>query len=136
MQGMRSLFLAALLFPAIAFLGCGGGGNSDEDQINSLLHSYIDYYIKSEPAQMYALLDAGSQQRCSEENFVSFISKARDALGEREFKIEQVVNLVVEGDSASATVIATVDGEEAGSTDNTLVKEDGEWKLKLPSVGC
>jgi hypothetical protein len=136
MQFMRTLFLAALLLPAIALLACGGGGNSDENQVESVIRSYIDYYIKSEPAEMYALLDAGSQERCSEENFVSFISKARDALGDREFKIEQVANLVVEGDSASATVIATVDGEETDSTDNTLVKEDGVWKLELPSVGC
>ncbi len=104
--------------------------------MESVLREYIALYLDSKPADMYALLDSGSQERCSEQNFVSFISSARNALGERQFEITEVRNIVIDGDSASATVVSTVDGESADPTDNELVNEDGVWKLKLPSVGC
>ena len=130
---MSKLWLAALIVPAILLLGCGG---SDEEDVESVLRVYIAHYVDSEPAEMYALLDSASQDRCSEEGFIAFISGARQALGEREFVVEEVRGILIDGDGASAIVASTVEGEPADPTENTLVKEDGGWKLELPSGGC
>ena len=129
------MLITALLVPAILLLACGGAG-SEADRVESVLREYVAHYIASEPAEMYALLDTASQAQCSEENFVAFLSAAREALGEREFAITEIRDLVVDGESASATVVSTVDGEQADPTENTLIKEDGEWRLELPSGSC
>lgn len=135
MRLMQRMLIAALLFPAILLLACGGG-DAEDSKVESVLRDYIDRYIESEPAEMYALLDSASQAQCSEEDFVAFISAAREALGEREFEITEIRNIVIDGDSASATVVSTVDGELSDPTDNTLVEENGDWKLQLPSGSC
>lgn len=118
---------------AFAIVACG---DSDEERVESVLRMYIDHYVDMQPTEMYALLDSDSQERCSEQSFVAFISAAREALADREFVITEVRNLIVDGDSASATVVSTVAGAQADPTQNTLVKEDGEWRLELPSGGC
>jgi hypothetical protein len=132
---MHRLLLAALLAPAILVFACGGA-DSEESKVESVLRDYVERYIDSEPAEMYALLDSASQAQCSEESYIGFISAAREALGEREFEITEIRDVVIDGDSASATVISTVDGEQADPTENTLVKEDGNWRLELPSGSC
>lgn len=135
MRLMHRLLIAALLVPAILLLACGGA-DSEASKVESVLRNFVNLYIASEPAEMYALLDSASQAECSEENFVAFISAAREALGERVFEITEIRDLVVDGESASATVVSTVDGGQAEPTENTLVKEGGEWKLELPSGSC
>lgn len=132
---MHRLLLAALLVPAILLFACGGA-DSEESKVESVLRDYVERYIDSEPAEMYALLDSASRAQCSEESYIGFISAAREALGEREFEITEIRDVVIDGDSASATVISTVDGEQADPTENTLVKEDGNWRLELPSGSC
>lgn len=135
MRLMQRSLIAVLLLPALLLLACSSG-DSEESNVESVLREYIDLYVESKPAEMYALLDAASQAQCTEENFVAFISAAREALGEREFKVTEVRDVLVEGDTASATVVSTVDSEEADPTENTLIKEGGEWKLELPSASC
>jgi hypothetical protein len=134
---MHRLLLAALLVPAILLFACGGA-DSEESKVESVLRDYVERYIDSEPAEMYALLDSASHAQCSEESYIGFISAAREALGEREFEITEIRDVVIDGASASAsaTVISTVDGEQADPTENTLVKEDGNWRLELPSGSC
>jgi hypothetical protein len=134
MRTMRLVLMAALVLTAIVAFGCGG--DSDRDEIESVLRRYIDHYVKSEPEQMYPLLDAASRRNCSEENFAGFISRAREALGEREFKVVRVRDVVINGDTATATVESTVDGEAADPTENTLIKEGSAWRLQLPSTVC
>jgi hypothetical protein len=134
MRLMHRILIAALLVPAVLLFACGGG--SEKSRVESVLRDYIDRYIESKPAEMYALLDSGSQAQCSEEDFVAFISAAREALGEREFKITEIRDTVIDGESASATVVSTVDGEQSDPTENTLVKENGNWRLVLPSGSC
>ena len=131
---MTKLWIAALILPAILLLACGGG--SDEDEVEDVLRTYIAHYVDSEPAEMYLLLDSVSQERCTQESFITFISGAREALGEREFRVEEVRGILIDGEEASAIVASTVDGEPADPTENALVKEEGEWKLVLPSGGC
>jgi hypothetical protein len=134
MQLMPRPLIALLFLPALLLFACGG--DSESDKVESVIRSYIDHYLDSEPAEMYALLDSDSQERCTQDSFVAFISSAREALDDRSFEISEIQNLVIDGDTASATVISTIDGELADPTENDLVKEDGEWKLKLPSIGC
>ncbi len=130
---MQRYLIAGSLLMAFAIVACG---DSDEERVESVLRMYIDHYVDMQPTEMYALLDSDSQERCSEQSFVAFISAAREALADREFVITEVRNLIVDGDSASATVVSTVAGAQADPTQNTLVKEDGEWRLELPSGGC
>jgi hypothetical protein len=131
---MRLLLTAAVLLSAALAAGCGG--DSEADKIESVLRGYITHYVESEPAEMYALLNAGSRGRCSEDDFIAFITRARAALGERDFEVVEVRDIAINGDSATATVHSRIDGEEAEPTENTLLKEDGAWKLELPSPAC
>ena len=131
---MRLLLTAAVLLSAALSAGCGG--DSEAEEIESVLRGYIAHYVDSEPAEMYALLNAGSQGSCSEADFIAFITRARAALGERAFEVVEVRDILIEGDSATATVHSRIDGEEAEPTENTLLKEDGAWKLELPSPAC
>lgn len=134
MLTMRVLLSLALLAAAVLALGCGG--DSDESKIEDVLRSYIDAYVDLQPAEMYALLDSQSQARCTEDDFAAFIGRAREALGEREFEVVEVQDIVVNGDTATARVQSSVDGEATDPTENALLKEDGVWKLELPSQGC
>jgi hypothetical protein len=134
MRLMRQSLVLLLLVPMFLLSGCGG--DSEEDAVEAVLRSYIEHYLDSEPAEMYALLDAVSRRNCSQEDFVAFISRAREALGERQFEIAQIEDIVIIGDTASATVTTTVDGEAADPTQNDLIKEGSDWKLKLPSISC
>jgi hypothetical protein len=132
MQAMRSLLTLPLSLLALLAISCGG---SDEAKIEDVLRGYIDAYVDSQPEEMYDLLDSGSQAECPQENFTAFFTAAREALGEREFKIVAIRDVVIDGDTASATTEVTVDGVAAEPTDNTLFRENGEWKLELPSEG-
>jgi hypothetical protein len=131
---MRILLAATCLIAVLSF-ACGGG-ESEADRVESVIRTYIEHYVDSEPAAMYALLDAASRQKCEEANFVAFISAARLALGQRDFEIIEIHDIVIEGDQASAIVEAEVDGEAADATENTLIKEGSDWKLVLPSTVC
>ena len=71
MPAMRPLLTAAVLLSVALAAGCGG--DSEADKIESVLRGYIAHYVESEPAEMYALLNAGSRARCSEEDFIAFI---------------------------------------------------------------
>jgi len=110
MPTMRPLTTAALLVSA-AFDTGGCGGESDEDEIESVLRGYIAHYIESEPAEMYALLNSASRGRCNEQDFTAFITRTRQALGDREFEVVEVRNIVIDGDTATATVQSRIDGE-------------------------
>lgn len=129
------MLLLGVFLAALVAIACGGG-NSDADDVESVLRAYIGHYVDSEPAEMYALLDSASRESCPEEDFVAFITRTRDALGDRDFEVVEVRDIVIEGDSATATVISNVAGEPADPTENALHRESGDWKLELPSPGC
>ena len=131
---MQRYLLAGWLLASLAIFACGG--DSEEEKVESVLRGYIAHYGDLDPAEMYALIDSGSREQCDEVSFTRFITSVREALGDREFVITEIRNLAVDGDTASATVASTVDGEQADPTQNTLVKEDGEWRLELPTGGC
>jgi len=128
------LWLGILLVPLL-LLSCGGG-NSDESQIKDVLHGYIDAYVDSRPADMYALLDSESKANCSEDNYTEFIKRVREALGDTEFEVLEVSEITIDADTATAVTHTRIGDELAEPTENTLVKEDGVWKLKLPSPSC
>jgi hypothetical protein len=131
---MRLLWLLLAGLTVAVSIGCGG--DSEAENVESVIRTYVSHYIDEEPAEMYALLDSQSQQLCSEERFVAFTGAAREALGEREFEIAAIRDVVVTGEEATATVETRVDGEAAEPTENALIKENGAWRLRLPSVGC
>ena len=126
--------MLALVLPAILFLiACGG---SDTDDVEAAIRNYVDLYVASDYQGMYDQLDSGSQAACAEETFIQIFSLARESLGQRTFEIREIRNIEVEGDVASATVLVAVDDELGDPTQNVLHKEDGEWRLELPSAGC
>jgi hypothetical protein len=134
-HGMAMFFAgcAALLVAACGGDSDGGGGGSDDDQINRLVREFFDGTIKGEGDEAYDLLSAESQGDCSRQDFIEQSELAQelfDAIGS-EVKVNRVYDIKISGDTATAKIEVTVDGETSGDEidDAEFVRENGRWKV-------
>lgn len=117
----RTTTALLLTIPALALGACGGSdsdSNSDEDQITSVIEA-----IAADPvaicdnvtaADLRALGGAEACERLGRES------------GDRATEVT-IDEITVDGERATARF----DDSEDGATEVQLVKEDGDWKLKV-----
>ena len=120
----RALLPTLLTAAALAVSACG---ESDEDQIRSAVTGFTEGVQDKDAGK---LCDSVITERIPEGE------KCEDQVSGEEFesvaKLEdiEVSDIKVDGDTATAKIVATVDGEKT-EDDGTFKKIDGDWKLDL-----
>jgi ketosteroid isomerase-like protein len=122
---LRPLVSAVLLTAAVALAACGGG--SDEEQIEEVVASVSDAVREKDAGQ---LCDSVVTERIPEGEECADQISADDFGSIGDVESIEVTDIEVDGETATAQVSATVDGEETDD-DATFAKSDGDWKLNL-----
>lgn len=112
---MKRFLAVAVVGGALAFSACGGGGNSDEDQIKSLVGKVDDNPAAlCDNATKELLAQLGGKAGCQQ------LAKTNKNKSK-----SKVSNVKVNGDTATATVT-----DSSGPSTVTFQKENGDWKVK------
>jgi hypothetical protein len=126
---MGRVTIAAMLvgFALAAAVGCGGGGSSDQDEINRVLTTS---FTTADPAQCDELTQKGLQQLAPSVATAPNPAKAcRDALDPNSNADSiQVTGLSVNGDRATATVTPHAGSFGGAVVTVALANQDG-WKI-------
>lgn len=123
-KGRLLLAVLAAFAAAVGALACGG---SDEDQIRDTLKSYTQAYLDSDPEAACehvteaALESLGGGGSCAE---TLQLAVTQPEATEQLLEDFEVIEVTVDGDSATATV-STAQGEE----EVALVRENGDWLI-------
>jgi hypothetical protein len=118
----------AILVSAVSLAACGGGGESDEEQIVGVITTSVTGH---DPAE------------CEELSTLAFMEQSTDGTGEEAVKAceaekvdtsddpdsVKVTGVKVAGSKASADVAFTGGSFDGQKVEVTLVEEDGDWKL-------
>jgi hypothetical protein len=118
----RQALALLLAVPLMTLAACGGGGDSDKDQITQLINK-----AKSEPVSLCrnfskAALKTipGGEAACVKQVKAS----PPDASAA---KASRIKSITVTGDKAKA-----VNATKTGDATAKFVKEDGQWKFDVP----
>lgn len=133
--GLACMFLAALT------LGCGGSGGGgdqprdDEAAIRKVVSDFGKAFNDGKAGDLHALLDAESRKNCSQKDIETLLSLVKAFAGNKKFTAE-ATNIKVNGDKATAQVLAAIGDEKQSPEENALVKEGGKWKLSFGTDDC
>ncbi|MCX5990845.1 MAG: nuclear transport factor 2 family protein [Chloroflexi bacterium] len=125
----RLLVLTVLLLGiAVVFVGCGA--KSDSAAVEDTIRGYISAYNSGDYEKCVSYFD-----NLSEEERSAMLSELEQSGGSsEEITIESIDNITVSDSIATATVKMTWAGDTETS-EISLVKKDGEWKLSTEDVG-
>jgi hypothetical protein len=113
---MKRFLTVAAVGGALALAACGGGSNSDEDQIKDLVSKVDDNPTAlCDNATKELLAQLGGKSGCE-----TLAKQDKNSGGD-----SKVSNVKVNGDTATATVT-----DKSGPSTVTFQKEDGDWKVK------
>lgn len=134
---LAALFLAAGVLLAAACGGSSAETGTDEQQIKRLVETFFEATFK-DPKKAYGLLDSASRSQCSEKDFVQNANVAAaffKMLGGGSFKVHDVSDVRVNGDTATAMVDIRFGGDPSsgGPEQARFTREGGKWKI---ADGC
>jgi ketosteroid isomerase-like protein len=143
---MRRLTLWAgivCLFAAALTVACGGGGGSgggdqpqdDEAAIRKVVSDFGKAFNDGKAGDLYSLLDAESRKNCSQKEIETLLNLVKAFSGNKKFTAE-ATTIKVNGDKATAQVVAAIGDEKQSPEENALVKEGGKWKLSFGAEDC
>jgi ketosteroid isomerase-like protein len=126
----------AVLLAAALIAGCGGGGESDEDQVRGVVESFVQAGEDRDAAAACDLLAADQVKTVEKIGpggscatiLAGIFSKAEDVSTDVEIQ-----DVRVEGDRATVDATVKSPGSQPKAESILVVREDGEWKLA--SVG-
>src|SRR3954451_8349056 len=128
--------LGALAAIAMAVAGCGGGGESDKQKIQSTVHGYFTAFSDADYAKACDALAEKTQEDLTKAARVKDCptalargaAKANVKQFARQLKNVQVESVQIHGNAATAKVKAL------GSTTSVpLTKEGSDWKVQGPA---
>lgn len=112
----------------------------DREAIESLARASIEVLPAGEWPSLYRSFTAAFQERCPEAEFDQAGVDAAADLGAdlQLLRFVRVEKLVVEGDSASATIIGEQEGQGEYEIQAAFQREDGQWKIAAApdTAGC
>ena len=125
----RLLVLTVLLLGiAVVFVGCGA--KSDSAAVEDTIRGYVSAYNSGDYEKCVSYID-----NLSEEERSAIVSELEQSGGSSgEMTIESIDNITISDSIATATVKMTWAGDTETS-EISLVKKDGEWKLSTEDVG-
>ena len=113
----RRIAAVCLAAPVLALAACGGGGNSDEDQITEVINDVGD-----NPA---ALCDHMSAQTLKIFGTVDDCKKQAEESGDKGSDVD-IQDISIDGDKATAKI-----SDDDGKAEVIFVKEDGDWVVDV-----
>jgi hypothetical protein len=126
---MRRLLLPCLIVVcALGFAACGGGGDSDEAQIEDAIVSSASDSEASDCTELVTLKFAEqSTQESGDAAIVACEEEAEDPSGDA----DEVTVSKIEIDGSGATAVAELSGGgfDGQTVSIALVKQDEQWKL-------
>ncbi len=125
----RHLLLPCLLIvSALALVACGGGGSSDESEIEEAIETSA---TSSDPANCTKLETANFIEQSTDESGKAALKTCEEeARKEPESKAESVEVTEVEVEGSKATANAAITGGSLeGQTVSVALVEEGGWKL-------
>jgi len=146
-MSMRRLGLwagLACLFAVALAVACGGGGGGsgggdqpkdDEAAIRKVVSDFGKAFNDGKAGDLHNLLDAESRKNCSQKDLETLLSLVKAFAGNKKFTAE-ATNIKVNGDKATAQVLAAIGDEKQSPEENALVKEGGKWKLSFGADDC
>ena len=131
MSGRNHRAGIAVLLAATALAGCGGGGDSDEDQVRDVVNSFVEAGRERDAAAACELL-AADQVKTVEGLGSGGCAAVLGGIFAKSEDVETDVDIQdvrVEGNRATVDATVKAPGVEPRTQTILLVKEDGEWKL-------
>jgi hypothetical protein len=125
----RPLLLTFLLIASVlALSACGGGGSSDESQIEEAVESSA---TSSDPADCKKLGTQNFMEQGTDSEGAEAVKGCEKEATEPETKAESVAvsKVEVEGSKATAEAAVTGGGFDGQTVEIALVKEGEQWKL-------
>jgi uncharacterized protein YaaW (UPF0174 family) len=128
--------VAGVIAAAIAIAGCGGGGQSDQQKIESTVHDYFTAFSTGDYAKACNALTATTRDDLAKAAHVKDCptalargaAKADVKQFAQQLKNVQVESVAVHGKTATAKVKAL------GSTTSVpMTKEGSDWKVQGPA---
>jgi predicted lipid-binding transport protein (Tim44 family) len=117
--------LLSLIVPAVVLIGCGSGGSTSETP-QQVVQAFWTAALKGDADTSWNLFSKQMQTGLKNKAaWAQSVTKDPNA----SIKIGKVS---IKGDSATVTVKILSSGKEVMSTDVSLVKENGAWKVYLP----
>lgn len=149
-----SAFVLALIMAMTIFAGCGGGGNSDEQEIKDITAQYQKCMNELDIFGIYDCIEPDTSAQVMEqlETIISATGMTMDEFKESDYYtavIEQFQSLVsfdmksvklevnnvkVDGDKATADVTTKIDGMADSTQTISYVKVDGKWYIDSASI--
>ncbi|WP_354698612.1 hypothetical protein DSM112329_04298 [Paraconexibacter sp. AEG42_29] len=120
MHRRKSLF-ALLAVPMVTLAACGGGGDSDEDKITSVIND-----VKDNPASLCDHFSAAALKSIPGGKAACVKQVKADPPSEADVKASKIKKIEVDGEKATVT-----NETKSGEATAKFVKEDGEWKFDV-----
>jgi len=119
----------ALLVPAVLLVGCGsGGGGSSAGTPESVAQAFWKAAMTGNAAASWGLLSKEIQARLKDEATWAKTGVTK-TLGDGSIEVGKAT---INGDTATVTIKVMKGGTEITTSEVTLVKEGGAWKIAIP----
>lgn len=125
----RHLLLPCLLIvSALALVACGGGGSSDESEIEDAIETSA---TSDDPSNCAELETQNFVEQTTSESGKAALESCEEETADPESKADsvEVTEVEVDGDKATAQAAITGGGFDGQALVLALVKEDDQWKL-------
>ena len=137
MKKIVALLTGSLLAAAL-LLGCSGGDDGpqdDEAAIRQVISDFGKAFNDGKAGDLINLLDSESRKNCKESELAPLLALVKSFAEGQQFTAE-ASDIKVNGDKATAMVIAAIGSEKQSPEPQSLVKEGGKWKLFFEGSEC
>ena len=132
---MKRILLVLTLVMALVVVSVGcGSGSSDESKIKDTVNKFFDAISDGDYEEMFDYAVGGDQMTQEQKDAAVQLLKQFMPSGV-EIKVKSVDNVKVTGDTATASVVITMSGQESPAQNLNFKKEDGSWKIDYPLGG-
>jgi len=124
--------ILSLLVPAVVLAGCGSGGDSqgsDSESPESVAEAFWTAAMTGDAATSWSLLSEELQTGLKNKEAWANSGGVTNSLGSNSIEADKAT---ITGDTAEVTVRIMNGDTEITTSDVSLVKEDGVWKVQMP----
>ena len=125
---MKKILLVSILVLSLMLVSVGCASSSDESKIKDTVNGFFGALDDADYEEALDYIAGADEMSETEKGMVVDVFEALAPSGV-EMKVKSIKDVKVDGDTATASVVVTVNGTDSPSQDIELVKEDGSWKM-------